>query len=212
MRRTTLPWSFPLAVALAAACSSSTSGFSTTAGDGGVDNGSDATSGGNSATASDAGTRCGAQACSASEVCCYGMGMMGTMGMPTCVASGSCQGLFLSCSSQGDCSGGQMCCFSYGSPGGADAGGPPAGRGGGAFGAPGGSFTAQCQDTCDMTSYRLCASDAECQTGETCGMGPYASYCQMARMNPFGDGGRPMNPFGDGGGFQVPPPNNASDQ
>ena len=219
MRRSVSRFTIPVVVALAACSSSSrtpSNGFSSNGDDGGSagsgDNGIDAAG----AATSTGVAKCGATACSASQVCCYGTG-----GMPSCTASGSCTGSFLACTGQADCSG-QTCCFTYGpAGGGTPAGGGASGGGrarrsrqpirwrwqplrrwcdGGGFpGAPGGtmSFTAQCQASCGTGSYQLCVSDSECPSGDTCTMGQYTTYC-----NAMGMGG-PANPFGDA---RVPQP------
>lgn len=182
MRRNVCVSAFSVAVALASACAGSPKSFGTDDG-GSTDNLADGAAATGTSSSTDAGTACGTQTCAASEVCCYGTGMT-----PSCMASGSCQGSFLACSSQSACGSG-TCCFTYGQANGEEAAAPTGLAG--LLAAPGGPFTAQCQDSCAMTSYRLCASDSECQAGETCGMGPYAHYCQV---NPFGDGGFLMPP------------------
>ena len=167
--------------------------------------------------------KCGATACSASEVCCYG-----TAGTPSCTASGSCT-IVPGVHRPGRLLGSDLLLYLR------------AGRqrhsrqwrrsGGGRTRrsrqsvrwrrqpvrrwcvgrrfsrAPGGtmSFTAQCQASCGTGSYQLCVSDSECPSGNTCTMGQYTTYCNAMGMggpaNPFGDAGFPnqMNPFGDGG-------------
>jgi hypothetical protein len=141
-------------------------GSSTSASDGGG-GGSSSSSGGGS---DDAGVVCGLRACSTSEVCCF------SSMQPTCMAAGSCMASSLTCSSKSACSG-KSCCFSY-------------------VGDSGTDFQTACQDSCDATSYELCATSADCSNGAMCFPGPYARYCVA-----FDGGGFT---FPDGGYFMFP--------
>ncbi|MBI2395905.1 MAG: hypothetical protein HYV09_40450, partial [Deltaproteobacteria bacterium] len=89
------------------------------------------------------GILCGGSYCNAAtQQCCASFTGV------TCVAKGSCSGgTTLSCSSAASCPiPGQVCCFS------------------GIFG--GGTPTATCQLFC--AGFRLCASSAECPSGQSC--------------------------------------------
>jgi hypothetical protein len=170
-------------VVLAAACGSSSSNQGTSPNDAGG-SGSSGSSGSTSPAPTlpaDASVACGLATCSATQVCCYGTGVL-----PSCVDAGSCGGSTLTCSSKADCTSGS-CCFSYAYDGGTttDDGGRPA--------TPSG-FSSQCQDTCDTSAFVLCAGNGDCPDGETCLPGPYAGYCASvdASAFTFPDGGYPF--------------------
>jgi hypothetical protein len=141
-------YAIPFGIAVVAAC-----GGSSNNGEDGGGGGSGSSSGSSGGGASgDAGVACGLQSCGASQVCCFN-----SMQAGTCVAAGSCMASSLTCTSKGSCSG-QSCCFSY-------------------VGDSGTDFRTACQDSCDSTSYELCATSADCSNGGMCFMGPYARYC-----------------------------------
>jgi hypothetical protein len=172
-------------VVLAAACGGSSSNPGG-AGSGSTSGGTSGSSSGGSSgtgtpqTIADAGVACGLTPCTGSQVCCYGSGLM-----PSCVDPGSCGGSTLTCSSKGDCTSGS-CCFTYQYDGGTTTdGGRPA--------TPSG-FAAECQDTCDTTSFALCTTSSDCPDGDTCLPGPYARYCAAVDAGAFAipDGGFPV--------------------
>jgi hypothetical protein len=168
-----------------------------------------------SAAYADGGIACGIQAgCAPSEACCYatpatdasaprapggfgGVGAGAGAAALSCVPAGSCAGSSLACSSTQHCSGGQVCCFAYQQDeAGAAPAGPAAGFGG--FGAPP-AFSAQCADDCpggDMVHYQLCASSADCASGQQCIPGTYTPYC----ADTGGPGGPTGPQSGDDGG------------
>ena len=115
----------------------------------------------------------------------------------SCTAAGSCSGSSLSCSGSAHCASGQVCCFAFQQGEG--------GAGVGGFGAPM-AFSAQCADSCpsnDMIHYQLCASAADCPSGQSCVPGTYTTYC-AAMGGGFPGGGTPGGPTnpqtGDDGG------------
>ncbi len=95
--------------------------------------------------------------------------------MSTCVPTGQCQGVGLTCSGSSNCPTGEVCCLDFGGGGG---GGPPTascqmscGRGGGGGGGGGGRGGLQ-----------LCNSNADCPPGEQCVMTPFGlNVCRRPR-------------------------------
>jgi hypothetical protein len=87
-----------------------------------------------------------------------------------------------------------VCCFAFAAT---DAG-PAVGGGLPGF-APAQAFSAQCADQCpagDMVHYQLCATAADCPSGQSCVPGTYTTYC--AAMN--ARGGFPGSDAGMGTG------------
>jgi hypothetical protein len=188
---------------LVGACSSDSSNGGTTAGNDAAAGNPDASGAavsdsgnGTAPTPMEGGITCGLQgACAPSEECCRGASTnFLTPPSMTCVAKGSCQGASLDCSSSAHCGASEVCCFAYATPdGGAEAGA------GGAFGAGlNASYSATCQSSCpvgDGAHYQLCASSADCPSGQQCvTTAPVAPYCAA----PYDGGGFP---FGGDGGF-----------
>jgi hypothetical protein len=198
-----------LGLALVGACSSSSntdSNSDAAAGGGNPDASTGALSDGGNAGAAptpiEGGIACGLQgACAPSEECCRGTSasLLAPPSM-TCVARGSCAGSSLDCSSSAHCGASEVCCFSYATAdGGAEAGA------GGAFGALGQAYSSSCQSSCpggDGVHYQLCATSADCPSGQQCmTAAPVAPYCAAPYDGggfPFGDGGFPF--LRDGGG------------
>jgi hypothetical protein len=139
---------------------------------------SSSSDGGPDATASGPAIVCGTITCPGNDVCCF------NSTSPTCQPQGGCQESYLSCSSPANCGSGKTCCFTYEND----------------SGAVSGPFNAQCQDSCPSTSYRLCATMADCQSGEICNpatLGAVAPYCGV------GFDGNFMIPGFDGN-FMIP--------
>ncbi len=160
------------AVPLGIALVAACGGSSKNSDDGGTGGAGGSSGGGGSG---DSGVACGLQACRGSDVCCF------SSGQPTCAAAGSCTSMALTCSSKSACSSGQSCCFTYTGDSGTD-------------------FETACQDSCDSTSYELCATSADCSNGGMCLPGPYARYCATFEGGfAFPDGGFT---FPEGGPFR----------
>jgi hypothetical protein len=83
----------------------------------------------------------------------------------------------LACTDGSGCSG-QLCCFSLA------------------------TFGSSCQTACAYGSYQLCATGAECPSGQDCAASPYGAnspgYCAAVPTRPDGGGGRPVD-SGSGG-------------
>ena len=91
----------------------------------------------------------------------------------------------IACEDTSSCSDGQVCCASIS-----------------IGGAAGFGFSVACAASCPETGFQLCATSAECPSGESCtpsplGMGSYCAAPFDASAFPRRDGGFP---FGDAGG------------
>jgi hypothetical protein len=134
-------------------------------------------------------------ACASPQVCCWGDQTQLPAPLAGCTSASMCTGSVIACSNTGQCGAGQVCCFAYGDAGMA------------------GPWAAQCAAQCptgDMVHYRLCASDSECASGETCTMmAPYSPYCMAPFM--MGDGGPRDGGPRDGAGDSGQPAVDAAD-
>jgi hypothetical protein len=105
MRSAPVIFELPLALALGAACTASTSTGSD-AGPPGQDSGA-------GAEASVGNTfRCGASVCPAGEVCCVDPMTPGLL----CLAKSACGNIPVACASVADCSNGEVCCATFQGP------------------------------------------------------------------------------------------------
>jgi hypothetical protein len=201
-----------IALGLAAACSSSSSGGAPGTKDSGApdatafsplaDGGSPGmgimASCGQLATAT-GGT---ANKCAAGQTCCTMLSIASLSLISTCVAKDQCSGgTSNECQTGADCTGGQVCCS--GAPGGADAstGGADASTGGGLFGGFSlATFDTTCQASCQAGQQQQCASSAECPTGQTCQASALAAVFGADGGFAF-DGGFDAGFGGDAGGL-----------
>ena len=108
---------------------------------------------------------CGTSSCdpTSQECCLTGGGGGPGGGSAACTAKGACRasgGVALPCTGAANCPAGQVCCVSGGGPG--------------------ASPTAQCTATCTgRGSQTLCASDAECPSGNRCQSTPLGfGFCR----------------------------------
>jgi hypothetical protein len=164
-----------LALALAAACSSS-SGNASSPGDSGTSgeaapfspvSDSGGTSMGINAMCGQLATATGggeAGTCPAGQSCCTTLSIASLSVTAACVANGQCSGgVSNECQSTSDCPSGNVCCAGVAAS--ADA---SAATGGGFAGFSIASFNTTCQVTCQTGQTENCASDTECPTGELC--------------------------------------------
>ncbi|HEY8074687.1 MAG TPA: hypothetical protein VIF62_11265 [Labilithrix sp.] len=131
---------------------------------------------------------CGSAACDVSaQECCITFNGGGNGAQSTCVARGKCTGdLVLACGSAKNCPSAEICCADLSgdtatatcqSTCGSDQGGS-GGPGGDGQGGPGG-------DGQDGQTLQLCASDAECPSGQRCVKTDFGvSACQPRRHGP----------------------------
>jgi len=197
MTRTRALFAVSFGVALAAACGGSTSnkaspdggGTGTTSGGGTLEDGSSSSGASSSGGApSDGGIPCGMTTCAAPQVCCVSMGEGGFNLTESCADSCPDGGSQIACTSPAQCQSSEVCCGTFG----------------------GRSFNASCTaGPCPAMGFELCASQADCSGGATCGGMAGFMICYTPRDGGYNfdgsfsrDGGFPMGEAGpaEGGG------------